>query len=589
MNPRSLHQMVKKYLLIAALIPILVFGVYLYQSQVWQYNQTINTLIENTFALANGRINDFKVMNIHLLELFANDPVIKNSLYLDDGSKVIQSIIDRFDATSSGDSSMALGLEDGKMFTKNKALLPAGYDPRVRPWYSLTKNTTETITLSEPYQSSINTSSFSVTFSSKVFSNLDGSFIGVAGLDVDMKTLLDFGSTLKLPENTTLYLTDAKGTMIAKAGPEIAQAQNLLVTLMQESHKSPTFKDHGRRFMTSGDTRYALHYFMNTETQWYVVAVVEAPLVPANLMIILAVVTVIILLMTLISIFFARRIDNIITAPIDHIIEQLARINIEKDILPIDQTTQEIIETQMVRQSINLMIHRISEQGGELFEKQFEIQRQYMEIEALYEETAAMNDTLNDMVDKLNDSCKQTIRVLSNAIEANDEYTRGHCDRVTEYALAIGRHLEVQGSKLDQLEFSALLHDIGKVSIPYHILNKPGALTDDERQTINLHPTIGHRIIADVAFLNQTAMFVLSHHENYDGSGYPNGLQLEAIPLEARILRVADAFDAMTTVRSYRRLPLTWIEAQKELIQYAGTQFDPKVVEAMGLVIVELS
>jgi HD-GYP domain-containing protein (c-di-GMP phosphodiesterase class II) len=581
--------MVKKYFLIASLTPILIFGAYLYQSQVSEYNNTLNTLIDNTFALINSRIYDFKVLNTHLLEIFASDPAIQNSLSPDQSSAEIQSIIDRFDATYSADSSMALGLENGSMYTKNKALLPADYDPRVRPWYTLTKNATESITLSDPYENATQKSAFSITFSSKVFSSDDGSFIGVAGLDVDMKGLLDFGNTLNFPEKTTFFLTDTKGTIIAQVGPDIEDAPRLLATLTLASPHKPSSSDHDHRLLTSAGIQYAFHYFKNTDTQWYVVAAVEVPLFSANMIIILSVASAIIISMTLISIFFARRIDNIITDPIDDMIEQLTHINLEEDLIPIPQTTHETIETQMVRDSINTMIQRISEQRDELFDKQFEIQRQYMEIEALYEETTAMNDTLNELVEKLNDSWKQTIRVLSNAIEANDEYTRGHCDRVTQYALAIGRQLNIEDSSLEQLEFAALLHDIGKVSIPYHILNKPGPLDDEERNQINLHPSIGHQIIADVPFLHQIAIYILSHHENYDGSGYPNALQDDAIPLASRILRVADAFDAMTTVRAYRKLPMTWAEAQNELIEHTGTQFDPKVVEAMAQVIKELS
>ena len=210
-----------------------------------------------------------------------------------------------------------------------------------------------------------------------------------------------------------------------------------------------------------------------------------------------------------------------------------------------------------------------------------------MEIEALYEETAAMNETLNDMFESLNESYKETIKVLSNAIEANDEYTRGHCDRVTYYALSIAKKLGFSQIENEQLEFSAILHDIGKISVPHHILNKEEKLTEKEWEIINKHPSVGYDIIQEVSFLRDAALVIRHHHEKFDGTGYPDHLYKENIPLMSRVISIADAYDAMTSVRVYRKKPLTKIQAIEELSKNSGTQFDPKVVELFIKLIVE--
>jgi putative nucleotidyltransferase with HDIG domain len=286
----------------------------------------------------------------------------------------------------------------------------------------------------------------------------------------------------------------------------------------------------------------------------------------------------------MLSLLSSKYFDRLLLAPIDYIINQLKDVDLESDYKPI--SASEVIgepkEISIMRSSINDMLTRIGEQSSALLDKQMEISSQYEEIEALYEETTAMNDSLNDSVHSLNESWKQTIRVLSNAIEANDEYTRGHCDRVTTYAVALAKKIKLPQEHISQLELAALLHDVGKVGIPNHILNKEERLTDEELVVIKKHPLIGYNIIQDVPFLKQASQIVLSHHEFYNGEGYPHQIKGEQIPVEARILSVADAFDAMTTARSYRKEPMATEAALHELNKHKGTQFDPMIVDAFG-------
>jgi HD-GYP domain-containing protein (c-di-GMP phosphodiesterase class II) len=179
--------------------------------------------------------------------------------------------------------------------------------------------------------------------------------------------------------------------------------------------------------------------------------------------------------------------------------------------------------------------------------------------------------------DELRSSYVGTVRVLADAIEAKDRFLRGHADEVAAYVSAVANRLGIEPRKREELLYSSLLHDIGKIGISERILMKPAELTPEERNVIQLHPRIGYRLIQQVPSLQGTANAILHHHERWDGDGYPAGLRGEEIPLEARIIAVADAFSAMTADRPYRgRLSLE--EACAELERNAATQFDPVVV-----------
>jgi diguanylate cyclase (GGDEF)-like protein len=172
-----------------------------------------------------------------------------------------------------------------------------------------------------------------------------------------------------------------------------------------------------------------------------------------------------------------------------------------------------------------------------------------------------------------------TVEVLANALEAKDEYTGGHARALAEMAISVGTEMGIEGERLKRLELGALFHDIGKIGVPSEIIRKPGPLTAAERRAMNLHPEIGDQILEPVPFLQPIRPIVRACHERWDGKGYPDGLAAQAIPLEARIIFVCDAYHAMTTDRPYR-MALPEKEAIRRLKLSSGTQFDPEVVEA---------
>ncbi|MFZ5767942.1 MAG: HD-GYP domain-containing protein [Bacillota bacterium] len=174
----------------------------------------------------------------------------------------------------------------------------------------------------------------------------------------------------------------------------------------------------------------------------------------------------------------------------------------------------------------------------------------------------------------------QTIAALSSALDAKDAYTRGHCDRVAELAAAIGRELHLPEDKLELLSHVGRLHDVGKIGIRDAVLKKPGIFTPGEYGGMQMHVVLGAEIVERISLLGEGTRWVLHHHERFDGTGFPAGLRGEDIPLGARIIAVADAYDALTSDRPYKRA-LGREEALAEMRRCAGTQFDPRLVEVL--------
>ena len=173
---------------------------------------------------------------------------------------------------------------------------------------------------------------------------------------------------------------------------------------------------------------------------------------------------------------------------------------------------------------------------------------------------------------------EQTIGALANAVDARDRYTRGHSNRVSRISEAMCRVMGLPESEIEKVKWAGLLHDVGKIGIRDNILLKEGPLDKEERILMNQHPTIGAEIVAPARQLQNEAPLIRTHHEWFNGSGYPDGVEALDIPLGARILTIADAYEAMTSARPYRKTPLSHEIAIGELRKYSGIQFDPEIV-----------
>ncbi len=187
---------------------------------------------------------------------------------------------------------------------------------------------------------------------------------------------------------------------------------------------------------------------------------------------------------------------------------------------------------------------------------------------------------LKGALEELDKTYSNTLRALIYALDTRDTETQGHSMRVVKYSLLLAEILGLRDEKeLKILEYGALLHDIGKIGIPDAILRKPGKLSPEEWQTMQTHPILGYNILNRIEYFKDVSFIVLHHHERYDGTGYPSKLYGKKIPIGARIFDVADAVDAMTTERPYRKA-LTFEIASAELIKFKNTQFDPDAVDA---------
>jgi putative nucleotidyltransferase with HDIG domain len=203
-------------------------------------------------------------------------------------------------------------------------------------------------------------------------------------------------------------------------------------------------------------------------------------------------------------------------------------------------------------------------------------QRYENHLEELVEQrTAELDRALNS----LEGSYRSTLKALTAALETRDSETHGHSERVVSYSLRLGREYGLNSAEMKSLEFGSLLHDIGKIGVPDSILRKPAKLTEEEWVRMREHPLHGQQILRGIEFLQGASRVVAQHHEKWDGTGYPLGLRNEEIDICARIFAVADAFDAITSDRVYRR-GKPYEAAAQELDDWAGRQFDPKVVEA---------
>ena len=239
--------------------------------------------------------------------------------------------------------------------------------------------------------------------------------------------------------------------------------------------------------------------------------------------------------------------------------------NLDEVVLTVERTLE---KRRLVNENLEYQLdleRKVEERTRELRHKTEEVERLYEELKIAFE--------------KINTTYDTTLEALMEALDARDSETQGHSRRVAEYTISVARRLGVVEPDLTQFRWGALLHDVGKIGIPDAVLRKPGPLTPEEWKVMQQHPELGRRILSAVEFLEGAVPIVYCHQEQYDGSGYPQGLRGEEIPLGARVFAVVDCVDAMAMNRPYRPA-MTFQQVRDELLVHAGTQFDSKVVEA---------
>jgi HD-GYP domain-containing protein (c-di-GMP phosphodiesterase class II) len=240
-----------------------------------------------------------------------------------------------------------------------------------------------------------------------------------------------------------------------------------------------------------------------------------------------------------------------------------------------------------IARPVRILAHKSREISMGNYQQRVEV-RSHNEIGELADNFNSMSTAIEKAIEDLKKAAHEnhllfinSIRMLAAAIDAKDPYTRGHSERVARYSIAIGKNLSLPEKEMRNLRISALLHDVGKIGIDDRILRKPGALSDDEFDVMKGHPVKGAAIMSGVAQLVDCIPGMKYHHEKWSGGGYPDNLEGEAIPMQARIVAIADTFDAMTTNRPYQKaMELNYVV--EKIRSFAGTRFDPRVVEAFA-------
>jgi putative nucleotidyltransferase with HDIG domain len=232
----------------------------------------------------------------------------------------------------------------------------------------------------------------------------------------------------------------------------------------------------------------------------------------------------------------------------------------------------ELNNTAELTREVARLRGELARREEEAADKELQLERYAADLRETFKEERALTQALTR-------SYRATVRALSNAVEARDAYTGKHAERVAAYGIEIARALGMPRPDAPEMEFGFLLHDIGKVAVPDSILYKPGPLTSEERALMARHPSVGAEIVGGIEFLAEASEVVRSHHERWDGLGYPDGLAGEEIPVAARVFAVADVLDALTTDRPYRTgFPLR--QARAMIVEESGTHFDPSVIDA---------
>lgn len=431
---------------------------------------------------------------------------------------------------------------------------------------------------SEPYIDEI-TKVDMITVSSAIVK--DGKAIGVTTMDIGIKELSADAEKIKIGKTGYAFVVTSQGSSIGYSkfdSSDIKKINTLVGTSDKTKLTTVKFNGKDNYFAASpiGDTGMKLVMIVpKSEIGFNVQNFIAANFITF------------ITAFALFYILLSSTINKKILNPLDLLVKRTKSIGagnfnekFSEELLKRSDEFGELSQAvYKMQQELSNSFSEIQKRAEELDKRNSEIACQSDEISVLYGETTAMNDELNELLSEIKKNYLSTVSALANAIEAKDTYTKGHCERVTKYSMAIANRMNFDQQELETLEFAALLHDIGKIGIPADIINKPSRLTAEEFEKIKLHPKIGYRILEDVEFLDASRNILLQHHERIDGKGYPNGLHDGQINILAKIMAAADSYDAMTSDRPYRKSPMTKDEAIKELIKNKGLQFDAHVVD----------
>lgn len=444
--------------------------------------------------------------------------------------------------------------EDDGTIVKTMAYSNEDYDYLNWDWYTSNINSTDDLTFTEPYYDDYLDTMF-LSAVTKV--NRSAKTVGVVSIDMTLREISYYLDMIDAINHTNSYIITREGYMMGS----YQEAKGLTHYSIYDNKDPHMLKIHEQAYendnpgvLAAGDRFYGWAPIGDTGMRLVMLhstSLIMKDIDQSILITVVFFIAAIILLILLTNYILTKQIEE----PLRQVlISQLKLSDQKSSISDLASLTSEKEITDVQK-----MIYMLNRLMTERLEYTTEVEKGYV----------------------------VTVRTLSNAIEAKDKYTRGHCDNVTRYSLETAKRLGVPDSDLPALEYAALLHDVGKIGIPSNILNKPNKLTEEEYELIKQHPTIGYEILKDIEFLGRSAEIVYQHHERVDGKGYPRGLVKNQLDILTRIITVSDAYDAMTSARAYRLNPLSQEEAFSILREDSGTQFDQDVVEAFIQVVSE--
>lgn len=551
--------------------------------------------LENQNTINN--IYDYFLRNFieemeYVIEYWAEDEAIVNYRNKPNQPKMVREIPEHFEEVSnqwhgfmSANPDMAwmyLGVEEDGSILINPLdpSMSDDYDCRERDWYIKAVENEGEVIWTDPYLDAGDSGETVVTAAKAV--KRGDELVGVVAIDIKLSKFSEVVKNLVFGDEGYLMLMSNDGEIYAH--PDTSM---LLKNVRHEEWFQGTLegREGTETYPYQEDKEQIVSYLKVPKTDWKLVGISRIDtrnmLIPIRKQVVLiASITVII------TLIFGVIFSKAITKPVEEIMRVVGRISHGEMGIRTNIKTED--EFKVLGNKFNEMLQQIEElleernqYVRELTKKNQEIMQQNQEIVAFSEQTEAMNKELSNLLDEVRRNYISTVKALANSIEANDEYTRGHCERVRNITMAIARCINFSESDRSSLEFASLLHDIGKIGISSEVLNKEGKLTTEEYEMIKRHPKIAFDILEDVEFLKESREIIYQHHERIDGNGYPRRLKDEEISLSAKILAVADAYDAMTSIRPYRSEPLTKEEAIEELQNAKGTQFDEKIVNAL--------
>ena len=580
-NDKSMFRVLIKLLLIVSIVPVcIVFFLSIYMN----INDHIEVERKKSVELVGEISQIFDNANTANID---NVEVIASIFDYIDTTKIdeyrINNIMNDVSKPFEEYSKILVSFEDGIFIGNEVDFLPSYYNPKVRPWYINAVTNIGEIVKTEPY-SNLNKNSYrwAITYSKTI--TKDGKLIGVVGADLNIYNIVDEIRELIDDSEAKIGIYDLKENLIWGSNSEI----NRTIDAEGSTFNSDIFKAEEQQPISILDKNYIKYSFYNEEVGLKIIYLKPKLNVIKefqNEIVLSILVSIIMLMLAIIGVNVAKR---RVELPVSRVVSKIGSIgdgNFD-NIVEIEEKLPKEVNGIVI--AVNKLVTQLKEQTVYLVQQKDEISSQYELIDILYKKSDKLNKKLLDSNESLLKSYKQTITSLSTAIEAKDEYTKGHCERVTKYAVATAKRINFDEADIEKLELSAILHDIGKIGVSTNIINKPGQLSEEEFDIVKEHPNIGSRIISEISFLHDIPQIIGQHHERIDGLGYPKGLKGGEISELAKILCIADAFDAMTSNRPYRTGKMSNKEALEELRFNKGSQFSERYVDAFIETVEEL-